>query len=88
VIARYAGDRFALLLPEADADGLVSVLGKLQQGLRKVQLSPSINTSVSATWAAVHYPQDGSDEVELMKRLSEMLMDAKRQTRERAATGS
>jgi diguanylate cyclase (GGDEF)-like protein len=79
VIARYVGDRFALLLPEVDADGLVSVLGKLQQGLRQVRQSPS-PTPVNATWAAVHYPQDGADEIELMKRLAEMLAKAKRQS--------
>jgi diguanylate cyclase (GGDEF)-like protein len=80
VISRYAGDRFALLLPEVNADGLVSVLGKLQQGLR--ELSPSQHSAlpISATWAAVHYPQDGGDEVELMKHLTEMLANAKRRS--------
>jgi len=85
VLSRYIGDRFALLLPEVNADGLVSVLGKLQQGLRDVTITKTSPATVNATWAAVHYPQDGTDEVRLLQRLSEMLAAAKRQSSEASA---
>src|SRR5262249_32636469 len=78
VICRYVGDRYALLLPEVNADGLVSVLGKLPQALRDIHVPYPSSIPVNATWAAVHYPQDGMDEQELMKGLGEMLTNAKR----------
>jgi diguanylate cyclase (GGDEF)-like protein len=86
VLCRYVADRFALLLPELNAEGLVVVVGKLQAALRNVEVSYAHGRApLSATWAAVQYPADGESEVELMKLLTNRLDDAKSQA---ARTGA
>jgi diguanylate cyclase (GGDEF)-like protein len=80
VLCRYVGDRFALLLPELNAQGLVVVVGKLQGAIRDVEVPyPHGRVPLSATWAAVQYPADAESEVELMKVLTSRLDDAKGQ---------
>jgi diguanylate cyclase (GGDEF)-like protein len=78
VVCRYLADRFALLLTEVNAEGLVVVLGKMRQGLSTVEMPGT--SGATATWAAVHYPEDGSSEVELMKLLHHRLAAAKQQS--------
>jgi diguanylate cyclase (GGDEF)-like protein len=80
VLCRYVADRFALLLPELNAEGLVVVVGKLQGALREVEVPYAhARVPMSATWAAVQYPADAETEVELMKVLASRLDDAKGQ---------
>ena len=81
VLARYQGDRFAVLLPEISADGLTTVLGKLWQSLQSVASPlPSEITNVQAAWAFAGYPQDGSTELELVQMLLTRLERAKQQS--------
>ncbi|HVO62786.1 MAG TPA: GAF domain-containing protein [Terriglobales bacterium] len=78
VLCRYVGDRFALLLPELNAEGLVVVVGKLQGALRDVKVPyPHGCVPMSATWAAVQYPADAETEVEVIKVLTSRLDEAK-----------
>lgn len=85
VLCRYVADRFALLLPELNAEGLVVVVGKLQGALREVEVPyPHNRVPMSATWAAVQYPADGETEAGLLKILISRLDEAKG----RAATSS
>jgi diguanylate cyclase (GGDEF)-like protein len=77
VIARYMADRFALFLPELTGDGLQVVVTKLQQSVRCIQAGPA---ELSAHWATVRYPQDGSTEMELVKVLTTRLEAAKQQS--------
>jgi diguanylate cyclase (GGDEF)-like protein len=78
VLCRYVADRFALLLPELNAEGLVVVMGKLQGAIREVEVPyPLGRVPMSGTWAAVQYPADGETEVDLMKVLTSRLDEAK-----------
>jgi len=79
LVCRYLGDRFALMLTEVNADGLVVVLGKLRQSLNALEI-PALPVGVTATWAAAHFPEDGGGEIELMKLLQTRLASAKRQS--------
>lgn len=80
-LARYAGDRFAVLLPESDNDGVTSVLSKLVAALGQVQIRfPGSARTASAHWAAVHYPEDPGNESELMRLLFARLETAKVQS--------
>jgi diguanylate cyclase (GGDEF)-like protein len=79
VIARYLGDRFAILLPEINTDGLAVVLGKLNHSLHAIEVPfPGAPVCLSASWAAVQYPADGSEELPLMRALLARLETAKR----------
>jgi diguanylate cyclase (GGDEF)-like protein len=78
VLCRYVADRFALLLPELNAEGLVVVVGKLQAAIRDVEVPyPHGRVPMSGTWAAVQYPADAETEVDLMKVLTSRLDEAK-----------
>ncbi len=74
VIARYAADRFIVLLPEVASDGLQVVLQKLQGTLAGISLK---GLSLSAHIAAVRYPHDGDTEQALVKALIARLDAAK-----------
>ncbi len=77
VISRYTADRFAVLLPEVNADGLKVVLQKLQ----KTTAAISVGTAVlSTTLAAAQYPQDGATELELIRTLMARLEALKQQS--------
>ena len=79
VIARYLGDRFAILLPEINTDGLAVVLGKLNHSLQAIEIPfPGAPVALSASWAAVQYPGDGTEELPLMRALLARLETAKR----------
>jgi diguanylate cyclase (GGDEF)-like protein len=81
VLARYEGDRFALLLPEVGGEGLIRVLAKLQHSLQSLA-SPLPNSApgIRATWASASYPHDATTELELIKLLLERLEKAKDQS--------
>lgn len=80
VVCRYVADRFSVLLPELNAEGLVTVVGKLQNALREIEVvHQHMRVSLSATWAAVQYPADAQSEIELMKELTNRLDQAKSQ---------
>ncbi len=86
LVCRYAADRFSLLLPELEAEGLVVVLGKLQNAIHEIEIPyPDAPTPLAATWAAAQYPTDATTEIELMKLLARRLDEAKGQA---ARTGA
>ncbi len=77
-LCRYAGDRFALILPEVDAHRMQPVLTKLRQSLAKVQYQADGQShSLSAAYATAHFPQDGSTDAELIRTLLERIYRAK-----------
>ena len=79
VVCRYLGDRFALLLPEVNAEGMAAVEEKLRQSIHSLQI-PGYIQPVSAAWAHVHFPQDGSADLELTKLLLNRLEKNKQQS--------
>ena len=77
---RYAGDQFALVLPETGPDRLRDVVARLHQALKQVEVKGEAGgslalTAVSAT--ALH-PQDGATELELIRVLLARAEAAKR----------
>ncbi len=80
VLCRYMSDRFAVLLPELDAQALPTVMNKIRSALQTVEVRlPDSLYRLSATTAAVHYPRDASDELELLKLVFTRLEAAKQQ---------
>jgi diguanylate cyclase (GGDEF)-like protein len=81
VICRYLGDRFALLLPEVNAEGVTVVVGKLQQALHRIEVRFSqAPRPLSAAWSTTHFPADSESEMELMKLLLGRIETAKKQS--------
>lgn len=79
VICRYAGDCFALMLPELTSDGLEVVQQKLQKQISAIQVPYAEGpASLAATWAAAQYPSDGSSDLELFRTLSQRIEAGKR----------
>ena len=76
---RYAGDRFALVLPATDAERARKVVARLHQALQQVEVRVDAGslalTAISAT--ALH-PQDGATELELMRTLQARAEAAKK----------
>lgn len=81
VLCRYFGDRFVLLLPEINAEGLNAVQDKLRRSVNSLQVKAADSSSaVSATWAWVHFPNDDGEEFELTKLLLSRLDKGKQQS--------
>lgn len=79
LLCRYAGDRFALVLPETDRERMSAVLTKVQDGLARIHYKvEGASHSMAASWAHVHYPHDGSAELELVRLLLSRLALAKK----------
>lgn len=80
VLCRYAGDRFALVLPETDRDRIGAVLSKIEEGLGRIHYQAEGETRrLSASWGQVHYPHDGTGELELVRLLLSRVALAKQE---------
>jgi len=77
-LSRYAGDRFALVVPECDEPGVQRIAAKLQNCLKRIEFpSRTKLPALSATCATAHYPSDGASEAELTAKLFGRLEAAK-----------
>ena len=74
-LSRYEGDQFAVVLPEVDGDGVAIVLAKLNAALATLEAGAA---RLTATWAAVTFPEDGNSEQELVNALFRRLDAARR----------
>lgn len=78
VLCRYTGDRFAIVLPETDQDHVDSIMAKIQEVLCRVEyVHDGQKRRLAAACGSASYPQDGSTEVELIRKLQERLLHAK-----------
>lgn len=69
-ICRYNSDRFAVILPGTAQEQLRSVQGKIESGLDKVPTARGqIRGRLSASFATVYYPQDGTTGLDLIRHL-------------------
>jgi diguanylate cyclase (GGDEF)-like protein len=77
-LSRYAGDRFALVVPECEEHGVQRIATKLQGCLKRIEFpSRTKLPPLSAVSATVHYPTDGVSEAELTAKLFGRLEAAK-----------
>jgi diguanylate cyclase (GGDEF)-like protein len=86
VVARWAGDEFAVLLPETDRDMVAETVQRAQEHIDALEIPISIGRTVkvglSAGWAV--YPYDGSGFEELM-RVADKRMYQDKERRKSAA---
>src|SRR5574341_227922 len=67
---RYAGDRFALVLPGTGAERARDVVARLHQALRQVEVKVDAGSlALTAVAATALHPDDGATELELMRTL-------------------
>jgi diguanylate cyclase (GGDEF)-like protein len=85
-VCRYTADRFAIVLPETDAEHAIAFSDKIARGLAALDPVPS-GVQVETIFAAVQYPIDGASELELVRHLLSRLADHKRDAK-RAGAGS
>ncbi len=66
-LARYGGDEFAVILPEADAALAEKIAARISQALKDniFQVNPGINIHLSASLGLTAYPEDG-DSIQIL----------------------
>ncbi len=83
VVARYAGDEFVVLLPEADRKATTEVAERIRQAVANSSLDlEGRSVSLTVSIGFVMYPEDGTDPQTLLSRADQVLYDAKRQGRD------
>lgn len=87
VLARFEGDKFAILLPETEAARGFQVASKLHQGIAdKLFELPAGKMHVTASFSMVSYPEDGKTEEQLYAAMDTALFNAKTQGKNRVMT--
>ena len=77
-VCRYAGDRFALVMPETDKDRALAVVAKVEAAVNAIEYRDGqAARRLSASRATVHYPHDGATELELIRLLLAKVATAK-----------
>jgi diguanylate cyclase (GGDEF)-like protein len=83
LVARLAGARFALLLPETDGNASLRCAERVRRAIEDHRFGRV--TRVSASAGAAACPRDGLETVELMDRVTKALSLARKSGRRRAA---
>lgn len=77
-VCRYAGDRFALVMPETEKERARAVVGKVEASLGAIEYRDGQNArKVTSSSSMVQYPQDGATELELIRLLLARIATAK-----------
>lgn len=82
--ARFGGDEFALILPQADTEGAALVGERLRMMIAQIEV-PGFGT-LSASLGVATFPMDASGRADLIAAADRALYDAKRAGRNRVAS--
>src|SRR5207244_6339998 len=88
VAGRLEGDRFGVLLLEADKRAADRFLRRLRAELERLRTEGELPESVSCSAGAAHYPGEADDPVSLSELASARQLDAKRATYPARSAGS
>ncbi|HED18428.1 MAG TPA: EAL domain-containing protein [Gammaproteobacteria bacterium] len=77
-LGRLGGDEFAVVLPQADREAALTVVGKLQAALQRPLEIDHNNFSVAASMGIAVYPEHGNDPSKLLKSADVAMYIAKR----------
>jgi diguanylate cyclase (GGDEF)-like protein len=78
--ARYGGDEFTILLPDADFQRATAFAARVAQTIAlasTIAMPENRNTAVSASYGVAVYPEDGADAESLIARADRALYEAK-----------
>ncbi|MBI2677502.1 MAG: GAF domain-containing protein [Candidatus Koribacter versatilis] len=77
-VCRYAGDRFALVMPETGKERASAVVAKVEAAITVIEYRDGKSArKVASSSAMVQYPQDGATELELIRLLLTRVATAK-----------
>jgi diguanylate cyclase (GGDEF)-like protein len=88
VASRFGGEEFALLLPQTDADGAAHVAERLRELVETEMEDKGAGLpAVTISMGVATFPQDGSEQEELMRVSDEALYEAKENGRNQVRVG-
>lgn len=90
LLARYGGDEFALLIPDAGAHQLAEIAERLRSAVSRkpVQVSRDVQTRFTISIGVAGYPQHGQSPTELVEVADRALYAAKETGRDRIVIGT
>ncbi|MBI4248101.1 MAG: diguanylate cyclase [Elusimicrobia bacterium] len=88
-VARYGGEEFAILLPRAQAEGVLRKAERIRQRVEAEAFQSGLETvRVTVSTGIAHYPRDGKTPKEVIAQADRALYAAKRQGRNRIVDAS
>jgi diguanylate cyclase (GGDEF)-like protein len=85
VIGRYGGEEFLVIMPEVDLETVLQVTERIRSGIEEEVFEPGngARLSVTASFGAALYKEDGDSPDALLLKADERLYSAKRQGKNR-----